>query len=410
MFCIKPYYLRRSFYFKVLVILSLFVGCEKEQQEETTNDNYLVSFELKSSFTSEQVKAQLGLGSLLYPEVSSLISTVNYGVKIYKITYHTTFLGDPVIASGLVSIPDSQGAFPVISFQNGTNTCNSNAPTVNSSNPVYAIIGYLASNGYVFCIPDYIGFGESSDILHPYMHRQSSDIAVVDLLRALEELVEKEDISPVLNSTLYLMGYSQGGWATLSLLEELERNPVGNLSVSAVACGAGSYDLLEMTNYIFEKETYPNPFYMPYFIESRRQNNILDEPLSTFFNEPYADIIPSLFDGNQCNTELNSQLNDTISVLLKTELIEDLESNQDLVSLKSELENNSVSAWQTGASIRFFHSKGDKSVPFGQTESIYGDFVSLGVGAELVYVDSLDHNDAIISWGVDAITWINSKN
>ncbi len=391
--------------FFLIVILS---ACEKEKVEDNITGEYLVSRELISSYTKDQVITQLTIGSLLYPEVSSLIDAADYGIKIYKVTYNTTFLGEPIIASGLISIPNSGESFPVVSFQNGTNTCNSNAPSVDLTDPFFLIINYMASNGYVFCIPDYVGFGASKDKLHLYMHRESSNQAVSDLLRAMVELIEQESSAPTLNNTLYLMGYSQGGWATLSALEDLENNPAGDLTVSAAACGAGSYDLLEMSDYIFGLETYPNPFYMPYFIESRRQNNILTEPITTYFNSPYAEEIPSLFDGVQCNSTINDQLNDTISVLLSSGLTENINSATQLLTLKDELESNSVSAWETSASIRFFHSKGDKSIPHTQTESIYTDFEFLGADVNIVQIDSLDHTEAAVTWGVDAMNWLNS--
>ena len=41
----------------------------------------------------------------------------------------------------------------------------------------------------------------------------------------------------------YLMGYSQGGWATLALLEALEKNYSSDFTVKAASGGAGPYDL-----------------------------------------------------------------------------------------------------------------------------------------------------------------------
>jgi pimeloyl-ACP methyl ester carboxylesterase len=380
----------KKIYFVYVLLIIFFVGCEPEIQQES-NDSYLVSYELKSSYSKDQVKTQLALGSLLYSDIAPLINSVQYGVKIYKVTYNTTFLGKPIIASGLISIPNSNNDFPVISFQNGTNTCHENAPSNDSSDPVYSIISFLASNGYILCIPDYIGFGDSDYILHPYMHRNSSDTSIVDLLKSLTEFTAKEDIKPTLNDNLNLIGYSQGAWATLSALEFLENNPLDNFNVTAAACGAGSYDLMDMSKFICEQETYSNPFFMPYFIESRIQNGIINEPLTTFFNAPYSNTIPTLFDGSICHQSLNTQLNDTISALLTNSLIESLESDDQISALKSELKNNCIPAWQTTASIRLFHSNGDNSIPFSQSQTMYNELKMLGVDAEFVYVDSLEH-------------------
>jgi dienelactone hydrolase len=82
----------------------------------------------------------------------------------------------------------------------------------------------MASNGYIVCIPDYTGFGASEDIMHPYYHKASSNSAVIDMLHALGEMARKTDILPSQSGHYYLMGYSQGGWATLAAMEEIEKD------------------------------------------------------------------------------------------------------------------------------------------------------------------------------------------
>ncbi|MCK7542048.1 MAG: hypothetical protein MZV63_69755 [Marinilabiliales bacterium] len=74
------------------------------------------------------------------------------GVNVYSITYNTEFMGTDVTASGLVAIPSVPGTYPVLSFQNGTNTLHSAAPTADPQGLLYQMIEYIAGTGYVVII------------------------------------------------------------------------------------------------------------------------------------------------------------------------------------------------------------------------------------------------------------------
>ncbi|HDJ34282.1 MAG TPA: phospholipase, partial [Bacteroidetes bacterium] len=106
--------------------------------------------------------------------------------------------------------------------QNGTNTLLDNAPSTNPNYELYQLLQSVASMGYVVVIADYIGFGASEQIFHPYLHRESTVQCLVDMLRAVDEFWEdvSTEITPL--NSYYLIGYSQGGWSTLALLSALE--------------------------------------------------------------------------------------------------------------------------------------------------------------------------------------------
>ena len=402
---------RLSGYLVLLAVLILIVSCEKQDNENKVYGDYLYEYELLSSYTEQQVKEKLFLGSLVIPGLDTLISSSEYGVDVYRILYQTSFNSEDIIASGLVCIPTSSGSFPIISFQNGTNTCHSNAPSENPSDIFYSLISIMAGSGYVITIPDYVGFGESVNILHPYHHKESSNAAVVDLLLAAQELITSSVIQSSMNNELYLMGYSQGGWATMSVLKELEINSTGGFVINAAACGAGAYNLVEMSKHVLGLDEYSNPFYLPYFIESRRQNGILNEALTMYFNQPYANDIPDLFDGTLCNSEMNDQFPSRIAEMLTPDFIANFETSESYAPLRAELQKNSIDTWSLQADLRIYHSTGDNSVPSFLSENMYNDFIDQGVPPAkitLVKEELLDHNDAINHWGIDALAWINS--
>jgi pimeloyl-ACP methyl ester carboxylesterase len=257
---------------------------------------------------------------------------------------------------------------------------------------------------------DYLGFGESAQILHPYYHRESNDASVADLIHACDELFIHDKIKALDNGRLLMMGYSQGGWATLSALHALENDQSLAKEIMAASCGAGAYDVVEVAKYIFQLDVYPAPFYLPYFIESHIRNGLLNESLQKYFKEPYASLIPGLFDGSKSGGAINAQLTDSVPLLITSDLREHFETGTDFQSLRDELSINSMDAWPSVTRLMFFHGEKDKDVPSFESQHIYDAFIQQGLSpsqVQLITIDSLDHGTGLIPWVIATITWFN---
>jgi hypothetical protein len=233
------------------------------------------------------------------------------------------------------------------------------------------------------------------------------------MLLASLEMLGDENISASSNSQLFLMGYSQGAWATLSVLKEIESAPEEDLNLKAASCGAGAYDLKEMTKHVLHLSDYADPFYFPYFIESHRRNGFINDSLSLFFNEPYKNTIPGLFTGSLCNSEVNAQLTTKINELFTPLLINEFETSPQLENLRTELSENSIEAWNLSTPLMLYHSTGDKTISSEQTQTMYNSFLEKGVNPELLHLilienDTIDHSDAVMDWGIKSISWFNS--
>jgi pimeloyl-ACP methyl ester carboxylesterase len=389
-----------------LLLITVFISCEKSSDESKISGKYLYDYTLVASYSEAEIKSVLSFAGL-----DTLLQYTNYGGKVYKVIYQTTFLGEQILASGLFAVPDVSGDFPILSFQNGTNTCHRNAPSVNPNDLFFTLISSAAGSGYIIAITDYIGFGESSDILHPYHHKESSNAAVIDLIRAVKEFVDAPSTNVNSNNQLYLMGYSQGGWASMMALQALETNPLNGIEVKGAACGSGAYNMMDISAHILSLEQYGNPFYLPYYVQSRRQNGLCGSPLSKYFKSPYSESIPELFDGSLCNAELNQQLTNDMSELIQTDLIENFSTSDAYINLRTHLTNSTIVAWNTNAAVRLYYSNGDNSVPGELSENFYNDLLTFGNTDNkysLVEVDDLDHNEAIVPWGTDALLWIHT--
>lgn len=387
-----------------LCLLLVFHSCERS---EDFNHIYLQDHKLLRSYTSGNITTTMQLFQGIYPDISILSDNIQYGARIYSISYKTSFLGEEILASGLVSIPDTKGSFPTVSYQNGTNTCHSNAPSLNHNNTLYSLLNINAGQGYIIIMPDYIGFGESEEYLHPYYHTESSNRVIRDMILAVGEFTDYIEGLEV-NGELYLLGYSQGGWATMEALKNIENQPLLGYELVAASCGAGAYDLIDFTHYVFSLDSFPNPFYFPYYIESRREYGLINDPLSLFFNEPYAGLIPGLFNGSLCNSELNANLPTGISDLFTEDILTGFDTADDFLEIRDNLVANSVVPWVVNTPLLITHSNGDKSVPIEQSINIYEDLIQAGTGEgklEFYEISDLSHNDAIIPWGINSFIW-----
>ncbi|MBN2214563.1 MAG: alpha/beta fold hydrolase [Bacteroidales bacterium] len=393
----------------VFFVLSMFFSsCEKDKEE--LHYDYLVSSEKLKTIKVEQARAVFNLLSSSVPDAKGIIDSAVYDIQVYKVVYKTLFKGSEIKASGIISVPDASGNFPLLSFQNGTNTLHANAPSQSLLDPVFTLLQSLSSFGYITLIADYLGFGESAEILHPYFHRESSDASVADLIHACDELFINDKIKALDDGRLFLMGYSQGAWATLSALKTMENESYFTKEIIAASCGAGAYDVFEVAKYIFQLETYPSPLYLPYFIESHIRNGLLNESLQKYFNEPYAGLIPGLFDGSNSSRDINARLTDSVALLVTAGLRKNFETGSDYQSLRNELSVNSIDAWPSNTKLMFFHGEADDDVPAFESRHIYDDFIKKGLSdsqVQLVTIDSLDHDSGLIPWGLSTITWFN---
>ena len=106
-----------------IVIFSFITSCTKEESEPV--NSYLVSSELAFTYTTTSINSIIDLAAGQDPSINSLKQYVKSDVNVYKIVYKTSVGGKEINASGLVCVPVTQGEYPVMSFQNGTNTLNS---------------------------------------------------------------------------------------------------------------------------------------------------------------------------------------------------------------------------------------------------------------------------------------------
>ncbi|HNX56540.1 MAG TPA: lipase family protein [Prolixibacteraceae bacterium] len=381
-------------------------SCKSGGEDNTTGNSYYLSSETKVNLSVSDIKANL---NELIPNFSTFFgSIISSDVQVQKVVYKTTFQNKTIEASGLACFPKTPGNYPILSFQNGTNTVYKDAPTENPSEDNILMLESLASTGFIVVIPDYIGFGVSTSLPHPYLDAKSSTQSILDMIRATKELATDDKIVAKPTKDLFIFGYSQGGWATLQLQRTIEKEYSSEFNLIASSCGAGPYSIEYMTDYVLAKDVYPMPYFLAYVLNSYINIGSITNPLSDFFQATYAAKIPGLFDGLHTGGEINAALTTQIPSLLTTDFRTSYTTVSKFAAFKSVINSNSVKAWSLSTPTKLFHGASDDYIPPGISSKMYSDFMTAdsnnSTKLELRTVPG-DHSTAVSMVAFQTLSW-----
>ncbi len=252
----------------------------------------------------------VGQATLIQGLVSLGITTLNVtsGASCYKLTYGTPNpAGSLVHASGLVCLPTTtRSNRPVISYQHGTIFLNSDAPSNLLTSPEGAIGAVLAGLGFISVLPDYLGFGVSAGMLHPYLHADTLSSATVNMNRAARTFFPA--VNATSNGQLFLAGYSEGGYATLATQRLMEQSLSAEFSVTASEPGDGPYDLTGTAAYTVGLMNQVEPAFTGFFIKA--YDSLYNNPskIDYYFSSTYVDKVNTIFDGTHDRSQVSIAL------------------------------------------------------------------------------------------------------
>ncbi len=334
------------------------------------------------------------------------IPGATYDVEVRKIVYSTLDVsGEPTVASGLLSIPITSCALPVFVYCHGTVFLKEDVPSRFNSE------GFLgaaaASNGYVSILPDYLGLGDSPG-LHPYVHANSQAEASFNMIRAAEEFCFLNDIE--LNGQLFLTGYSQGGHASMGLLKFIQEYPGDDFVLNTIgtSCGSGPYDISgEQLDFVMADEPYPTGSYLPYVLLSYQSvYGDLYNDLSEVFLSPFDTIFPSLFDGTNSGSTIQSFIPAIPNQMFTPDILLALEDSLHPINIA--LRDNDLWNWTPQSPVRMVYCTGDEQVVY--TNSLKAETQMLANGATEVSAVSAgtgDHSDCFEPYLLSTLLWFN---
>ncbi len=393
----------------LLIAPAIFISCTRETTAPTYKN--FVSKKVSLQLTKEYLSGLVDLVSGTDPGVLEIKPLIENDVTVYKVVYKTKIMNQEINASGLVCVPAVKGNYPVLSFQNGTNTLNASSPSESPSDFSYQMIELIASLGYVVVIPDYPGFGESASLTHPYLVREPTVRSLVDMLYAVREMAPSELDGIGIVNKYFLMGYSQGGWATLALHKALELDYSNDFTLGGSACGAGPYDIYLLMQGMINITTYSNPVYIGYIVNAYSVYSQFTNPVTDILNQPYASRLSTLYTGQLTSGEINNQLTTSIPDLINPEFLAGFTSAPKYSSIRDALTNNSISAWHSYKPLMLLHGSVDTTVDPIMTENMYNEMIQSGTSADLckkVIIPGADHGSGIVPSLVQGILFLNN--
>ena len=389
----------------IFVTMILF-SCTKEDKPELI---HYVSKEKKLTLSQAYINSFLDRFNN-YTEAATIKNQIVSDVIIYKVVYSTKIKGEDTDASGLVCIPSVPGKYPVISFQNGTNTRNSYAPTNNLLDLPAHLIEMISSMGYIVVIADYPGFGESSGIPHPYLVKEPTVRSLVDLLYTVREMSGNLLDGVIPEDRYYLFGYSQGGWATLALHKALETEYGADFNLVGSVCGAGPYNIYDIFQTMALQSSYPQPVYLGYILNAYSWYGEFTNPFSDILNPPFSERIPSLYTGQLTFGEINSQLSTSIPTLVKSSFISGFTTDPKYASIREALIRNSISGWDTDSQLYLMHGGADDQVPPASTLTMYNEMINAGTSTSEIRMEifpGLDHTEGAVPIMIKGLLFLN---
>lgn len=401
---------RLTWLFSTILLVAPGLGCQKEsarpapatpvaEPETPAGTSRLLSSTLIGEYSPQSLAGRVS-------GIPFAAALIRYPIKVYRLTYATKNTnGQTVTASGALLVPQVPAGttLPLLSYQHGTISPadESRAPSYYStSSEVYSAVSVLASTGYLVAASDYIGYGASKALPHPYEHAASLASASLDMLRASKEFGAQQRLT--LNNKTFLLGYSEGGYATLALHKLLEETATAEFTVAASAPGAGAYHKSAFARYILNS-TQPLNFLDSYVWVLETYNKVygLNRPATAYYNQPYAAQVQS---GNYGSVPTQA------AELFTAAFRQGVLSGTDTGMLNA-FQANDIHDWKPRAPLALFHGTADDYVPFFNSQDAYNAMRARGATqVQLRPIQGGNHFSSAAQYTLEAFAFISQYN
>ena len=358
----------------VLFLLLFMAACNKDEapfEEPGESNKFLSGIIAEKHIDKTEIASQVAdfasSQGINIPE--ELLSSLICSIDVAAIEYNTTGVdGKQVTVSGVIAIPEETISYEhLLSIQHGTLDME-DAP----SKQLFYYEMMPVVSGHIVVMADYLGYGSSQtpDRQHPYLHNKLTGTACADMIEAAREYLKYKSITEN-DDDIELLGYSQGGQATIATLLELEERGQAE-SIRGVYAGGGVYDLIN-TLEVFTSPTigpmsYMHTGYAPYLIRGMvygEQLTVSDENL--YAPEVIDEGLNEMFSTRPLS-EWHNVLGNDITKVLHPDFFAapDYNNNKDVLAVIEALRKNSLvnTSFQPQTPIMLYHSPKDDFVPY----------------------------------------------
>ncbi|NQV03491.1 MAG: hypothetical protein HQ542_12650 [Bacteroidia bacterium] len=308
--------------------------------------------------------------------------------------------GNEIELSGLFIYPfrliGDRVKTPLISVNHGTELLKKYAPSkwkkdwnpLDWGNFAEVIIADLMAfrYGWAIVMPDYQGMGSDLGENHPYCIREKLAVATADMVEnGINTIKDNKHKYITWNGKLFLLGYSEGGFVTMSATRELERRDV---PMNGSVCMDGPYDLSgTMLEVMLSDNAFPVPYFLPLMLVG--YNTIYPDVFryDVMLKEPYRTTIPKYTTGFYSADVVNG-------IMPQSKILKEVFTDQFMDSLTTNssqafqtlVDNDSYLHWTPKTKMLLWHCKNDDCVPFGNFITAKNQFIKLGV-TDIDYVE-----------------------
>ncbi|HNY54241.1 MAG TPA: lipase family protein [Chitinophagales bacterium] len=380
----------------LLIAVSLIIfSCKKTSVPvppvvyETLGETY-ISHRYKDRLTTTQLTARL---NSILPNSDSLIHP-KYDVIVYRIFYKThDYKNNEITASGLVYIPEIEDYYvPLVCYQHGTAIQKQEVPSISADMNYYVPFIMASETGTLVCAADYIGLGFSDSSHHFYEPTEEAN-SVVDMLGSVQILLNKTYRPLRFNSDIFLMGYSQGGHATLAAQRKLEIKYPNQFHIKASAPMASWFALEKSSQLNILKDSVSFSFSGAYafLINSLQTTQQMYPSYASVFVTPYDSLTNVLFDGTKTIGYVDTKYPDYFYNTLQPSFRNELRNNTNTIFLQAVKNYDIINDWIPKAPTRFYHSINDEIAFYENSEIAYNTFKQKGGNVALINIGNYSH-------------------
>ena len=266
---------------------------------------------------------------------------------------------NPILLSGKVILPAKGPIKRYILVSHYTIASNREAPS-----NIFSLEGLLVKLGYALIIPDYIGYGITADLVHPYLVMEITARNVLDMYYAVVPFLKKAGCAPE-HDDIYLMGYSQGGATTMAVQHEIEHHD-HPIKIRRVFAGGGPYDIKYTYDQFVETNWASYPCAVPIMMQGMVVGNKLNLDMRTMMAEYIYENLDLWVNSKLYTT---NQINALIGTKVTSDLLTPVGMNRqskEVSELYKAMTENSILtySWTPKAPVYMFHSIDDDVVPF----------------------------------------------
>lgn len=306
--------------------------------------------------------------------------------------------------SGLIVSREEGRSKGTILVMHPTISLNDRAPSV----AMFSTEILLACAGYTLLIPDYLGFGSTSEMVHPYIHAESAALSGIGICLSSKEYLascRKWD-----GEALFLVGYSEGGHAAMAFQKYAESGEYGEFNISKSYFGAGPYDLILTLKRVVEigETGYPYGIAMvPIGIDAGEGMGL---DMSHIFKGELAQnyqlwLKDKKFRASEVNEMIGSnKVDDFMNYYILNK-----QSDDQAGGLLRALEKNSLlEGWIPKAPISLIHGTQDDYVPVENSREAFATFKKAGCDVRYEEVKRGGHKEIMIYFLFNIISDLNT--